>query len=142
MHFHYFVIISPWNRVGPFIWTNLNPLHPWMLSAKFGWNWFSGSREEDFLILSMYFCYFKIISPWKRVGPSFEKIPFTQGCFVPSLFEIGPMVLEEKMKMWKVYRQIGRRTDEKSTDHRWLEKLPWANKFWKTNEYSTQNTSV
>ena len=29
------------------IWTNLNPLHPRMLCAKFGWNWSRGSREED-----------------------------------------------------------------------------------------------
>ena len=29
--------------------------------------------------------------------------PFTQRCFVPSLVEIGPVVLEKKMKMWKVY---------------------------------------
>ena len=28
MYFHYFVIISPWKRAGPFIWTNLNPLNP------------------------------------------------------------------------------------------------------------------
>ena len=48
MYFHYFVIISPWKRPGPFIWTNLNPLHPRMLCAKFGWNWLSGSGEEDF----------------------------------------------------------------------------------------------
>ena len=47
MYFRYFVIISPWDRVGPFIWTNLNPLHPRMLCAKFGWNWPSGSGEED-----------------------------------------------------------------------------------------------
>ena len=30
-------------------------------------------------------------------------MPFTQGYFVPSLVEIGPVVLEKKMKMWKVY---------------------------------------
>ena len=30
-----------------FIWTNWNPLHPRMLCAMFGWNWPSGSREED-----------------------------------------------------------------------------------------------
>ena len=31
---------------GPFIWTNLNPLHKRMLCAKFGWNWprYSGER--------------------------------------------------------------------------------------------------
>ena len=29
------------------IWTNLNFLHPRKLFAKFGWNWSSGSGEED-----------------------------------------------------------------------------------------------
>ena len=43
----YFVIISPWKTAGPFIWTNLNHLHPNMLCAKFIWNWPNGSREED-----------------------------------------------------------------------------------------------
>ena len=47
LNFRYFVIISPWKRAGPVIWTNLNPLHPRMLWAKFGWNWPSGSGEED-----------------------------------------------------------------------------------------------
>ena len=48
MYFRYFIIISPWKWARPFIWRNLNPLHPRMLGAKFGWNWPSGSREEDF----------------------------------------------------------------------------------------------
>ena len=69
MYFGYFRIISPWKRAGPFIWTNLNPLHPRMLCAKFSWNWHSGPGEKDFIILSMYFHYFVIISPWKRAGP-------------------------------------------------------------------------
>ena len=25
---------------------NLNPLYPWMLCAKFGWNWPKGSEEK------------------------------------------------------------------------------------------------
>ena len=70
MFFRYFVIISSWKRVRAFIWINLNSLQPRMLSAKFDWNWPSGSWEEDFfLISSMYFRYFVIISPWKRAGP-------------------------------------------------------------------------
>ena len=52
-------------RVGAFIWTNLNPLHPWMHCDKFGWNWLS----VFFLISSLYFRYFVIISPWKRTRP-------------------------------------------------------------------------
>ena len=30
-----------------FLWTNLNPIHPRMLCLKFGWNWPSGSGEDD-----------------------------------------------------------------------------------------------
>ena len=45
---HFFVIISPWKRVGPFIWTNVNPLHPRVLCVKFGWNWPIGSGEDFF----------------------------------------------------------------------------------------------
>ena len=39
--------ISPLGRAWPFIWTNLNPLHPRILCAKFGWNWPNGFGEED-----------------------------------------------------------------------------------------------
>ena len=39
--------ISPLGRMWLFIWTNLNALHPGTLCAKFGWNWPSGSGEED-----------------------------------------------------------------------------------------------
>ena len=117
MYFCYFVIISPWNRVGLFIWTNLNPLHPRMLSAKFGWNWSSGSWEEGFIKFCQ--CNFTIspLSPLgEERGPAFEQtwIPSTQGCFVPSLVEIGQVILEKKLKMWKVYR----RTDRQTTDDR------------------------
>ena len=40
-----------------------------MNGCKFGWNWRGGSGEEDFLILSMYFRYFVIISSKKKMGP-------------------------------------------------------------------------
>ena len=43
--FHYFIIVSPWDRVWPFNWTNLNPLQPRILCTKLGWNWTSGSGE-------------------------------------------------------------------------------------------------
>ena len=101
MYFRYFVI-TPWKRVGTFISTNLNLLNQKMLSAMFGWNLPSGSGEKHFFIISsMYFRYFVIIFPWKRVGPfiwtNFNTFEFTEESFVPSLFEIGPMVLEEKI---------------------------------------------
>ena len=97
MCFCSFVIISPLQKAGPFIWMTLDPLHPRMPCAKFVWNWPIGSWEEDFQIWLMYFHYYIIISPWKRTGPSFEQlwIPFTQGCLVQSLIEISPRVLEK-----------------------------------------------
>ena len=53
-----------------------------------------------FYILSMYFCYFTIIYPCPFLRQTC--IPITQGCFVPSLIEIGPVVLSKKIKMWKI----------------------------------------
>ena len=41
--FHFY---SPWKRACPFIWINLNPVHPGMLCAKLDWNWPSGSEEK------------------------------------------------------------------------------------------------
>ena len=41
------------------------------------------------------FRYFVIICPWKKGGTL--HFPFTQGCIVPSLVEIGPEVLEKKI---------------------------------------------
>ena len=75
MYFCYFVVIPPFKKVWSFICTNLNSL-----SAKFGWNWLSGSVEEDFQISSMCFCYFLFISLGKRRGHSLEQIwiPFTK----------------------------------------------------------------
>ena len=65
MYYCYFIIISPWKRVGSFVWTNLNSLNPRMHCVKFGWNWPSGSGKKIFY----YFCYFIISSLLKRAGP-------------------------------------------------------------------------
>ena len=48
IYFLYFVIISPLEKAGPFIWTNLNPPHPSMLCVNFGWNWPSFWGKDDF----------------------------------------------------------------------------------------------
>ena len=39
-------------------------------------------------------------------------ITFTQGGIVPSLVDIGPVVLEKKMKMWKVYDSDDNNNDD------------------------------
>ena len=62
------------------------------------------------------------------VRPSVPKtwIPITLGCFVPSLVEIGPVVLEKRSKIGKVYRRTDGRTYRQTTDDRGSEKLTCA----------------
>ena len=55
MYFHYFVITSSWKKAGPFIWTNLIHFQPRINSAKFDWNWPSGSGEKDFYNMNVFF---------------------------------------------------------------------------------------
>ena len=64
----------------------------WLQLAKWFW-------RERFLDFVNVFSLFRIMSLGKRWGPSFEQtwIPFTRGCIVPSLVEIDPVVLEEKI---------------------------------------------
>ena len=71
-------------------------------------------KKKIFIRFNLFFLIFQLSSLWEWRGPSFEKtwIPFTQGYYVPSLVEIDQVVLENKMKMWKVYRRTDRRTDE------------------------------
>ena len=52
-----------------FIWTYVNPLHPRMLCAKFGWNLLSGSREKHFKNFVNVFSLFKNYLPLEIVGP-------------------------------------------------------------------------
>ena len=84
--------------------------------------------EKIFKILSIYFINFVIISLWHC--PLYEQtwISFTQGCFVP-------VVLEKKIKMWKVYRRMdGQMNEQKTNGHTAIRKahlsfqLRWAKK--------------
>ena len=66
--FSLLVIISRWKRAGPFIWTNLNSLHPRILVPSLV-EICPAVLEKILKILSMCFCYFVIISPRKRAWP-------------------------------------------------------------------------
>ena len=62
------------------------------------------SPEKTVQIIKQIWLYDKVDSEnkentlWEFIGSSFEQtwIPFTQGCFVPRLVEIGPVVLEKR----------------------------------------------
>ena len=97
MYFRYFVIFSPWKRTQPFIWTNLNPNYPMMHYVEIGSVW-KGKLKKKFYNFTI------IISPWMRAC----SIIWTNLNFlylmiiIPSLVEIGLVVLEKKMKMIQV----------------------------------------
>ena len=120
MYFCYFVIIYLLKRAGPFILKTWFPITQERCQV-----WLKLVVLEKKIFKSCQFIFINSqLSPlWEGRGPSFEQtwIPFTQGYFVPSLVEIGPVVLEKKMKMWKVYRQTDGQTDrqtDRQTDGR------------------------
>ena len=55
-----------WMVLRFFIWTNFHSLHSF---CHVWFNWPGGSGEKDFKVLSIYFLYLVIISPWKRTWP-------------------------------------------------------------------------
>ena len=75
-----------------------------MLCTKF--DWFLPSRlQKKIFISSISFRSLVIISSMKRVWPFINTwIPFTQGCYVPSLVENGHVVLENSFKFrWNIF---------------------------------------
>ena len=86
--------------------------HPRIISAKFGWDWLSSFRGEDFFL--------NFIPPFSifslaaiLVGSRDHRTQFwkgaIQGPFHQSLVQIGSVASEELIKMWKVN---GRTTDD------------------------------
>ena len=129
MHSRYFVFISPLEMgVAPqlnnletqrCVVPSLVEIDPAILEKKI------------FSISSVYFRYFLIIFPWKRVDPSFEQtwIPFTKGCFVLIWLKLAKWFWGRRWKWGKIYddntnsKQWRRR---RTTDILWSEKLTWA----------------
>ena len=122
MYFRYFVIISPCKRTWPFNWTKLNPFTKGcFVPSLVEMGPVAMERRGFFSISSKYFPYFVIIYPskrtwlfiWINLNHLYKRIRCAK------FGKIGPMVLEKKMTMWKVYRQ----TDRRKPDDR---KSSWA----------------
>ena len=124
-NYYYFIIISPLVRTWPsfeqtwipftkgYLCPSLVEIGPVVLEKKIF------KRCQFILIIS------KLSPLWEGLGLSFEQtwIPFTKGYFVPISVEICPVVLEKKVKMWKIYR----RTDSQTVDRgQVIRKLSWA----------------
>jgi hypothetical protein len=98
-HYYIFVIISPLKKTWPFIWTNLNSLHPKIICFKFNF----GLLVLEKKIFKIFQCIFTLLllpSLGEGQSPLFEETwnHSSQGWFVPSLIKIGPVVLEKIFK--------------------------------------------
>ena len=79
----------------------VSPSHKDTLSQVWSKQWPS-VLEKTFKFCQMYFHYIVIIFHWKKdmaLHLNTHDSQFTQGCFMQNLVEIGPVVLEEKIKM-------------------------------------------
>jgi hypothetical protein len=94
-----FVIISSLKRTWSLRWTNLNYLCLRIICTKCDWIWLCGSGEY-YQKFSVYFYYFAIISPWRRVSPFIwtNLNPPPSVWFVVSLVRIDTVVLEKMFK--------------------------------------------
>ena len=100
-----------------------------MPCAKIGWNSSCGSGEKDFQILLTIFRYFVTFSLRKEQGPLFEQtwIPFTQGCFEPSLVEISSVILAKKILKisFKHFNYFAIISPKNALWHVWLKLTQW-----------------
>jgi hypothetical protein len=80
---------------GTMVWTNVNLHYIRQLSCKSELFWFSGSGK-DFEWPHSIFAFLWLSPLWRGPDPLFEafRVTYTQGWFVPTLIEIGPLVLK------------------------------------------------
>ena len=113
--FSSFCYNSYWKRAWSFIWTNLNLLHL-SACAKFGWNW--PSISLNFLCVFLLFHYNLPLEKGMALNFNNFKFPSLKNFCLPSLVEIGPLLME-KMKIGNVYKLMDNMRSES-------EKLIWA----------------
>ena len=82
-----------------FIWTNFNPLNIKNLFCQFGWNWPSGSGEEDFLNFVNVFSLFHTSLTLKNGGPFIwtNVSPYYPRIHCAKFGWNDPMILEKKI---------------------------------------------
>ena len=91
LYFYNVIILSLWKWAGTFIWINLNSFTHKAWSKLGRWLW------RRFLNCVNVFSAFLFLFHLTNLNP------FTEGYFISSLFEIGPMVLKMKAKIRKIY---------------------------------------
>jgi hypothetical protein len=104
-------------RTWPFIWTNLNSIHPRIICAKFDWIWPAGSEEEDFKNFQCIFTLLLLSPLGERLSPSFDRLNKLESPSPKDNFVVPSMVnwsngSEEEVENVKVDRRTDRRTPD------------------------------
>ena len=118
MYFHYFVIISTRKMAGPFIWTNLNLLHPRILCAKFG----PVVLEKVFKFHPYIFTF--VISPLgKGRRSSFVQSPSLKDALYQVWLNLAQWFWRRRRKCEKFMTMTPKTMMTTPTDKLWSEKL-------------------
>ena len=145
MYFCFFCNYLPWEKGGALHLNKLESLHPRILCAKFGWNWLSGSGEEDFLILSLFFPYFCNYLPWEKGGAlhlnKLESLhPRILCAKLGRNWPSGSGEVDENVKSLGQRKRQRQQRQRRTTDTFRSEKLTWAfgSGELKTRKYNTK----
>ena len=127
MYYRYFVIISPWKRAVPLIWKIWIPITQGCFVPSLVEMGPVVLEKKIFKVRQCIFAisWFSPLGKWR--DPSFEQtwIPITQECFVPSLVEIGSVVLEKKSKIEKSLQTDGQTGGQKTDGRRESPTVGW-----------------
>ena len=96
MYYHCFAIISSWKRVGPSFEQSCIPFTQGCFAQ-----WIFRTIFLNFIYEHVRLLFRDHLPLEKGMALHLNKLdfdPFTQGCFVPSLVENGPVVLEKIFK--------------------------------------------
>ena len=118
MFFRYFLIISPWRRMGPLNLTNLNPHNPRMICAKFRFDlvkWFLRRRFLKFVNVFLLFHYYLPLK--KGVALHLNKLesPSTKGALCQVWLKLSRWFLRRR---WTCEKFTDGRTDGRTDDGR------------------------
>jgi hypothetical protein len=129
-YFYIFVIISPLKRTWPFIWRNLNSLHPRIVCTKFDWIWPVGSGEDFKQIFTVFLLFCNYLPLRKGYPLPLNKLespsPKDDLCQVWLKLVQRFWRRSRKCKSLQTDRQTDDKTDRQTPDNGRSEKLTGA----------------
>ena len=130
MYFRYFVIISPWEKDGPFFLTNLKNPSPkdalgqvWLKLAQ----WFQNRRFLNFVNVFSLFRNYLPLEKYRALHLNKLQSPLSKDALCQVWLKLAQRFWRRRWKCEKFTDgRTDRQTDRQTTEDRWSEKLNWA----------------